>query len=279
MDETDNKYASAINDDTTITTQKAPTRDQARNNKTHTNLLHYLDSNYARGFQLRFDARIKPDKVIDETDSKMAIVSRFKEIFSKIIDEESSSVLYPYLESSSATPVSESTCMLNTYTELKRYVPSLNPPIKDGDISYCQIYVCITITFEDWNSNFLEWTKDKGHNLVFKYVQNEYTTPIGYLLYTHKVSNAPWYQAILSKKSGIPIAYMFHKILGQKTRDRAEAHLEFTSSQHEQIKEFVRIYYSKNTKPPYIPGFLIIFIPDKKYISNKQSKSGVQTTR
>ena len=61
-----------------------------------------------------------------------------------------------------------------------------------------------------------------------------------------------------------------------KTKDRAAVHLECSRDHHEQVKEFLRIHCSKNTKPPYITGFLVIFIPDKMHISNKHFNSGAQ---
>ena len=86
---------------------------------------------------------------MDEADSKVAMISKFKEIFIKIADEELSAVLYPYLTSSSDVPCSALSRIPKTYTELKRYVPSLNPPVKNGNIAYCQIYLGINTTFVD----------------------------------------------------------------------------------------------------------------------------------
>ena len=60
--------------------------------------------------------------------------------------------------------------LLNTYMELKIYFPSLKPPVKNGDIVYSQIYIGNTTPFNDWKSNFMEWTKDNGHGLFVKVV-------------------------------------------------------------------------------------------------------------
>ena len=130
--------------------------------------------------------------------------------------------------------------------------------------------------FDNWKSNLLKWMKEDGPGIFLKYVQDERTAPAGYLIYTHRLSNVPWYQTTLSKKANIPIAARFHKISGQKSKDRAAVHLEYRIDHNEQIKEFLRIHCSKNTKQPYITGFSVIFIPDKMHISNKHSKSVAQ---
>ena len=90
------------------------------------------------------------------------------------------------------------------------------------------------------------------------------------------MSNAPWYQNLLSNKSVVPFAARFRKISGQKSRDRSAVHLEYGRDGHEKVKAFLRIHCSKITKPPYLTGFPVIFIPDKMHISNKHSKSGAQ---
>ena len=58
--------------------------------------------------------------MMDEAESKLAITVNFKEIFGKIIDEESSVIMYPYSTSSSAVPVTSMAQMSSTYTDLKR---------------------------------------------------------------------------------------------------------------------------------------------------------------
>lgn len=118
--------------------------------------------------------------------------------------------------------------------------------------------------------------KEEGHGLFIKYVQDERTKPCGYLLYTHIMSNAPWYQTTFSEKGNVPIAARFRNISGHTSKDRAAIHLECGRDNHAIVKEFLRIHCSKNTKPPYITGFPVYFIPDKMHISNKHSKSGAQ---
>ena len=136
-------------------------------------------------------------------ENKVAVVAKFNELFGKIADDKSSAILYPYSSNSSDKPISVIVRLPNTYTELKRYVPSFNPPVKDGDVVYGQIYIGTNTPFDDWKVNFLEWTKNNRHGLFMKVVQNERTTPVGYLLYTHNMSNDLWYQTLLNKKSGI----------------------------------------------------------------------------
>lgn len=101
----------------------------------------------------------------DESDNEHAIVAKYNELFCKIINEESTVVLYPYSTSSSAVPVVVMARMSNIYTDLKRYVLSLNPSIENSDIACYQLYVGTNTTFDDWKSNFLEWTKDKGQRI------------------------------------------------------------------------------------------------------------------
>ena len=233
-------------------------------------------TNYSRKYQFRYDARIKLDEVLDDASAKLAISLKFKSIFKKLMEEESSAVLYPYSSSSSLLPITLAAKLPNTYTDLKRHVPSLNPPAKNSDLAYCQIYIGTNTCFDDWKSNILEWMKEEGHGLFIKYIQDERTTPCGYLLYTHRMSNAPWYQTTFSEKANVPIAARFRKISGQKSKDRAAIHLECGRDNHAIVKDFLRIHCSKNTKPPYITGFPVIFIPDKMHISNKHSKSGAQ---
>ena len=98
--------------------------------KNQAKIPHHLNTDYARDYQLRYDARIKLDAVIDEAASKLGIVIKFKAIFKRIIDDELSVVLYPYLTLSSAVPITAVARLPNTYIDLKWYVPSLNPPQK-----------------------------------------------------------------------------------------------------------------------------------------------------
>ena len=143
---------------------------------------------------------IRLDSIMVENEAKSASVVKFKEMIGKIMEEENTMVLYPYSSSSSAVPITAMARMPNTFTELKRYVPSIKPPLKDSDLVYGQIYIGTNSDYADWKATFLEWSKDNGHGLFLKYVQDERLTVLGYLLYTHKMSNAPWYQGLLSKK-------------------------------------------------------------------------------
>ena len=161
------------------------------------------------------------------------------------MEEENTTVLYPYSSSSSAAPVTVLARTPNTFTELKRYLPSIKPPLKDSDLVYGQVYIGTNSVYTDWNTNFLEWSKDNGHGLFMKYVQDERITPVGYLLYTHKMSNSPWYQSLLSKKCGIPIAAHFRKISGQKSKEGTAAHLECARNNHEAVKAFLRLHCLK----------------------------------
>ena len=154
------------------------------------------------------------------------------------MDEELFAVLFLYSTLSSAVLITAVAQLSNTYTDIKRHVPSLNPPIKDNDIVYCQIYIETNTMFDDWKSNLIEWMKEKGHGMFLKYVQDERTTPVEYLLYTHIISNAPWYQTTLSRKANIPIAARFRKMSGQKSKDRAAVHLECGRHHHERVEEF-----------------------------------------
>lgn len=131
------------------------------------------------------------------------------------------------------------------------------------------MYAYTNTTFDYWNSSLLEWMKEEGHGIFLKYVQDEQTTPAGYLLYTHKASNTLWYQTALSKKSSILISARFRKISGQNIKDRLAVHLEWARDHHEQVKEFLRSHCSKNSKSPYHARVPVIFIPDKMHLSNK----------
>ena len=142
---------------------------------------------------MRFDIRLKLDSIMEESEAKTATVTKFKELIGKIMEEENTTVLYPYSSSSSAAPVTVLARTPNTFTELKMYLPIIKTPLKGSDLVYGQVYIGTNSVYTDWNTNFLEWSKDNGHGLFMKYVQDERITPVGYLLYTHKMSNSPWY--------------------------------------------------------------------------------------
>ena len=120
-----------------------------------------------------------------EPESILAMVETFKKLFIKIKEEESSTILYPYSTSSSAAPISEVTHLPNTYTKMKRYIPGFKPPLKGFDLMYSQLFIGTSSAFDDWKPIFLEWTRNNGHGLYLKFVQDELTTPVGYFLYTH----------------------------------------------------------------------------------------------
>ena len=160
--------------------------------------------------------RIQLDKVIYEGKSKVAMVVKFREIITKMMDDESSAVLYPYSTSSRTIIITAIKRMSNKFTDLKRYIPNLKYPVKDINVLYGQIYIGTNTAFNGLKTNFLEWTKANGHGLYLKFVQDEQTTIVGYRLYTQKKSNTPCYQSILSTKLGIPIAIRFRKISSQK---------------------------------------------------------------
>ena len=61
------------------------------------------------------------------------------------------------------------------------------------------------------------------------------------------------------------------KSQGQKSKERSAVHLECSRDNHEQVKAFLRIHFFKTTKPLFLTGFPLIFIPDKMYISNKHA--------
>ena len=82
MDESDDNLERGSQDSTTTKpTPKKLKQIKLAKKKTQNKIPHHPDTDYARGFQLRFDARIKLDKAMDEVDSKMAIVRKFKEFF------------------------------------------------------------------------------------------------------------------------------------------------------------------------------------------------------
>ena len=88
--------------------------------------------------------------MIEESDSKVAIVKKFKEMLQKM-DEDSSATFYPYSTFSSAVPIISSAQFPNTYTELKRYVPSTKPLVKNSDDVYGQLHIGSNTTYTDWN--------------------------------------------------------------------------------------------------------------------------------
>ena len=83
--------------------------------KVQQKLPQHPDTNYARTYQIRFDMRIQLDKVMDECESKVATVAKFREIITKIMDDKSSAVLYPYSTSSSAIPITAITRLPNYF--------------------------------------------------------------------------------------------------------------------------------------------------------------------
>ena len=90
------------------------------------------------------------------------------------------------------------------------------------------------------------------------------------------MSNSPWYQELVSTKSKMPISTSFRKISDQKSKERSTIHLECSRGNQEKVKTFLRVRFSKTTKPLYMNGFPVIFIPDKMHISNNHARAGTQ---
>ena len=151
-------------------------------------------------YQLRFDFRLKLDSVMEKTEAKGTTVGKFREMIEKIIEEESSAVVYLYLTTSSASSIVAKARIPKTYTYLRRYLPGIRPPLKNSDLVYGQIYTSTGTYYTDWRSNFLEWMKENGHGFSIKFVRDERAIPLSYLLYTHTISNTNWYQTFFSKK-------------------------------------------------------------------------------
>ena len=72
---------------------KTKTKERERLDQTCTTPKCELHSNAC---QLRFDIRVKLDKVLEKLEREVAMVEKFKGLFTKIIDDNSSTVLYPY---------------------------------------------------------------------------------------------------------------------------------------------------------------------------------------
>ena len=114
---------------------------------------------YARVHKTRYDGRLQLESILEEPACMQAMVEKFKQLFIKIKEEESSAILYPYSSSSSAVPISDIKRLPNTYIEMKRYIPGFKPPLPNSDLVYGQIYVGTNTGFDDWKLTFLEWTK------------------------------------------------------------------------------------------------------------------------
>ena len=67
---------------------------------------------------------------MEEPENTLGMVEKFRQLFTKIKEEESSAILYPYSTSSSAVPIPDIRKLPNTYTEMKRYIPGLKPPLE-----------------------------------------------------------------------------------------------------------------------------------------------------
>ena len=109
-----------------------------------------------REYKMRYDVRIQLDKIMDDPESTLAMVEKFKQLFTKINEEESSAIIYPYSASSNTVPISDIQRLPNTYTETKRYVPGFKPSLKNSDLVYGQLYIGTNTLFNDWKTNFLE---------------------------------------------------------------------------------------------------------------------------
>ena len=79
---------------------------------------------------MRYDIHPKLDNTLGEAESKIAIVEQFKELFVKMLNDESTMTLYPYLSSLSTVTVTLTISLPNTFTKLKRFLPSIKPPLK-----------------------------------------------------------------------------------------------------------------------------------------------------
>ena len=90
------------------------------------------------------------------------------------------------------------------------------------------------------------------------------------------MSNSHWYQELVSRKGKMHIYTQFRKVSGQKSNERSDVHLECSRANHEQVKAFLCVHFSKTTKPPYMTGFPVIVIPDKMHISKNHARSGAQ---
>ena len=90
------------------------------------------------------------------------------------------------------------------------------------------------------------------------------------------MSSSPWYQELVSRKGKIPIYTRFRKISGQKSKERSAVHLEYSRANHEQVKTFLCVHFSKTAKHPYMTGFPVIDIPDKMHIPKNYARAGAQ---
>lgn len=98
-----------------------------------TKLPRHLSTDEAREYRLRYNTCNKIEGIMDAT-RKVAIVSKFKNIFRCIMDEESFVAVYPYLILSSAAPVNVMAPSDTIYADLQRYIPRLDPPITINDM-------------------------------------------------------------------------------------------------------------------------------------------------
>lgn len=110
--------------------------------------------------------------------------------------------------------------------------------------------------YTDWSANFLEWTKENGHGFFIEFVHDKRATPVWYRMYTNKMSNENWYQMTFSEKYGVQISARSRKITCKKPKDRSTVYLKCSQDSHEVVKEFLRLYCLKNTKPSYMTVFL-----------------------
>ena len=85
--------ATANSKNTNVAKQNNKTDKKVKEKKQAT-IPDHPKTKYSREYQFRYDARIKLDELLDEASAKLAISLKFKSIFKKLMEEESSAVLY-----------------------------------------------------------------------------------------------------------------------------------------------------------------------------------------
>lgn len=90
---------------------------------------------------------------MEEAEAKGANV-KSREMIDKIMKEESSVVIHPYSTTSRASPIVAKVRIPNTYTDMRRYIPGIQRPLKDSDLVYGQIYIGTGAEYTNWGSIF-----------------------------------------------------------------------------------------------------------------------------
>jgi len=159
------------------------------------------------------------------------------------------------------------------HIDVKRFIPNLSAPNNNTAV-YGSIYIGTNTPFDDWKSVVLDWTQQNGHGIYHKFLQVQHTVTVGWLHFTHRMSNTKWYQDFLSAQAGFPIAIRWRKIAGAPSKEYSALHIDVAKTDFQRCKEFLRKYFSKQSKQPYITGFPLYYIPDKSHIINNHSRSG-----